>query len=79
MSLNPRKGLFLKSTFASRQHPYEQPVFARVDASRQGSIMMNSFRDQNEGMHRSRKRGDVPAVTPDLCYERKGAGAIGRM
>ena len=54
-----------------------QRVYARFVASRRGMKTLNSSRDKNEGT-RSRGGGSAHCVTPDLSYDREGAGEVGR-
>ena len=56
-------------------------VCARFDASRRGKRLLNSSYDVNEGAHRSMRNrggGGIYYVTPDLSYEREGAGDVGQ-
>ena len=57
-------------------------MYAQLDAGRREIKMLISSRaDENEDMHRGGERGGRNAryVTPDLRYERGGAGEVGKM
>ena len=79
-SSTPEEDVIVVQELAARNT--SSRVYAQLDAGRREIKMLISSRaDENEDMHRGGERGGRNAryVTPDLRYERGGAGEVGKM